>query len=65
MNHGVDVAKAVGVGLIITLWVFIGTGHVIGINAVAIAHIFEGFEDFVEIHIAFIGKGFAEAVTFA
>ena len=41
LDHGVDVTKAVGIGLIITLWVFVGARNVIGVNAVTITHVFE------------------------
>ena len=42
LNHGIDVAEAVSIGLIVALWVVVAAGNVVRINAVAVAHVFEG-----------------------
>ena len=42
LNHGVDVAEAVRIGLIVALGIVVGARDVVGINAVAVAGVLEG-----------------------
>jgi len=43
LNHGIDLAKAISIGLIVALRIVVGARDVVRINAATIAYVLEGF----------------------
>lgn len=64
LDHGSDVAEAVGVGL--PAQGVVGMpGHVIGHNEVGIVHFLQGLHDFVHVDVPVVRIDFVEIVPFA